>query len=357
MKKKRMPEGKNILYIGTIIILIGVLILIIALWQTNELELKKSTGENVGSWMIFLSFIADIGKTIITIGAGTALYSYFDFINYIKKILIDVVIQNNYLDELSDEKKRDIISKLEKQVIYDYETTDDNTLYDFVNKEIQGLVKSIYYESMYLNINCRVVDNKMIEKDFIREYECNFETNRDYEIDLAFMTKCSFVDDQQIKEPFAVKEFSINGKNLTDKIERKVSHKDGAENSIDTYTHTFYYDFKNAEDKKAIQYIEKSDAHIIKIVIKYKTIVPVEDNNLAYRVYVPCKKFEATLVYDDNDMSVFADIFAFKDRKVNERKLDTNRVSYCQNRNCINIVFKDWILPGDGIMYLFNLKN
>ncbi|MCI8597770.1 MAG: hypothetical protein HFJ10_04925 [Lachnospiraceae bacterium] len=352
MGNKKQKGDKNIVFIGSIIILIGLIIFIIALWGTNVYEAI----ENNRCYMIIFNFIADIGKTIMTVGAGTVLYSYYDFVNYIKKILINIVIENNYVDDLSDDKKREIISRLEKQVIYGYEISDENTLYDFVNKEIQSLVKNIHYESMSLNINCRLSEQNKIEKDFIREFVCNFDVNQEYEIDLAFMTKCSFVKNDEIKTPFVIEEFQINGKNLINEIEMKCSEKDGAENSVDTYTTTYYYDFKNDNLRKAKNYIENKDKNIVKIFIKYKTVVPIEDNALAYRVYVPCKKFDAILVYDENIKEVFTDIFAFKDRKLNDRKLDTNRVSYSQNRNCISVSFKDWILPGDGIMYIFSIK-
>lgn len=64
---------------------------------------------------------------------------------------------------------------------------------------------------MTLNINCKITDGNIIEKNIIREFECDFSVDEDYEIDLPLMTKCSFVKDDSIRSPFEIESFTING--------------------------------------------------------------------------------------------------------------------------------------------------
>ena len=101
---------------------------------------------------IFDQLLMCVGTTLMTIGAGTALYSYFDFVNYVQEKIKEVIIDYNFTDKLSDNQKKDLARKLEKELLHQ---STDNNLYDFVQEEVLTLAKQAYYEEFTLNVSCK----------------------------------------------------------------------------------------------------------------------------------------------------------------------------------------------------------
>lgn len=130
---------RNIFAYGVIFITIGIIIILLSIiysvcYQPNypNLNLKTKMKDVINQLLMC------IGTTLITIGAGTALYSYFDFVNYVQNKIKDVIIDYNFTDKLSDEEKKKLTRKLEKELLHQ---NTDNNLYDFVQEEVLSLAK------------------------------------------------------------------------------------------------------------------------------------------------------------------------------------------------------------------------
>ncbi len=350
MSKKKNKCKKNeklsINLIGIIIILAGVVVMAIMVGINSCID------EELWLWDFVYSFIINLAMTTVTIGAGTVLYSYFDFVNYICNNLKNIILEYKFIKNLNNDQKEDLLNKLSKDLIYDDENSPNDTLYCFVNNEIKELTKSIYYEQLYLNINCSCIDGKII-KDIVRIFTINYEnTPCGYEFDLKRITNTSFVKDSNIPKPIEVTLLKINGKELTKNIE----YRKEEQLKFNQYQENCYYDFKEDYKFKQDEFL-KDGKKVLRIELHYQTIVPEEDNTMGFRVYAPCKSFEADFVYDHTISDTFCDAFAFKDRKANDRKMDEDRIDYIRNKNSVCVKIEDWILPGDGVIYVITPRN
>lgn len=343
---------RNIKKTGWIIICISIAALFLAmLIYTLLAEVQK---ENVILYAIF-QFIITVCLTCITIGGGTVLYSYFDFVNYIKKSLIDVIINNNFTDTLTNDKKAKIIRKLEKEIIYQKKMDDENTLYDFVNKEVISLVKIPYYESVDLNVDC-YYEGEKLRKDIIRTIVWNTNNNEGFLPKLETITQTYFMSDeeeakgtqgseQQKIKPYTINKLFIQKEDYTNKIQYCEERTDNV-----TYNKKSYYKFKD------VNFVSK-EIELLEMVENYTTIVDKSDMTFSYRVYRPCKRFSVTFSFDNKEMEPSVSVFAFKDCNLDAVALDRERIKTVYNNKTISVRINDWILPGDGVLFIIMPKS
>lgn len=337
---------------GIIIILIFVTVLLVTIiLDTTFFPLIQTEADNdsvtinsINSiWCVVYTLLLNIAAAGITIGGGTVLYGHFDFVQYVKNTLGKVILEYNFVNQLNDEEKEALMQKLQKHLIYHDTVSGNDTLFDFVNTEVRGLTQGPYYEKMSANFNCRRESNEIV-KHIIRRMDINLQQAPDYQFDLTKMTRCYFygsAEDAEHNPPFKVIDLMINGDSYTDKIERSIQ----ATNDERGYGCITQYDFKSEVNKSELI----SDDKMIRIHMEYETRVPLTDKTLGFRTYFPCKHLETTFVYSA-DLQATADIFCFKDRKM-DGSLDRERIQIVENKNCISINFPDWLLPGDGIIY------
>lgn len=338
---------RNIKKTGWIIIFISVAGLFLSMLIYTLVS--DPTEENIVLYAIF-QFLITGCLTCITIGGGTVLYSYFDFVNYIKKSLIDVIINNNFTDTLTNEKKANIIRKLEKELIYQQRVDDKNTLYDFVNEEVISLVKIPYYESVDLNVDCYYEGDKL-RKDIIRTIVWNLNNNEGFTPKLETITQTYFMDvdsssaeKDEKKKPYKINRLIIQKEDYTEKIEY---HEEPTENI--TYNKKSYYTFKDTE------FIVK-ETETLMMREEYTTLVDKSDVTFSYRVYRPCKQFSVTFSYDNEKMEPSVSVFAFKDCNLDAVTIDKERIRTIYNNKTISVKIDDWILPGDGVIFVITPK-
>lgn len=345
MKQENKKNGK-INCIGIITILIGLLLICIFI------AIHISIDEPGKLWEFIYSFAMNVGMTIVTIGAGTVLYGYFDFVNYMRNNLREVILEYSFIKNLNDDQKELLMNKISKDLVYHDENIQNDTLYSFVNKEVKELTQSPYYEKLDLSISCRYHDGK-IYKSIIRKFIINYENAKsEYLFDLKRITKTSFVYNSQIDKPISVTKLTLNNHDLTDKIE----FQEKTQPKFNQYSTECFYTFKEDFEFRQENYLI-NEKKILKIELEYHTCVPEDDNTMGFRVYAPCRFFEASFVYDESITSVFCDAFAFKDRKPNQSKIDNERIDYTRNDNNIIVKMGDWILPGDGVIYVITPKG
>ena len=336
---------------GLIIIAVSMVIMLVALYFEamtfpTDIEWLNEL------WNVGYILIVNVSAVVITIGCGTVLYGYFDFIKYVKDTLCGVIMEYKFVDNLSDHEKEKLIRYTEKQIIYKDCSEGNNTLYDFVNREIINLVKGPYYETLSLNFNCTLVGDTIVKHVF-RNMLINVQHAPDYKFSLERITRCLFNGDpEEVYEanPYELKSLIINGKELIDCTERYIQSIEEVHDILD-YHSLVRYRFKDSFDE--------SDANplngIIDVRLEYVTRVHVSDKTLGFRTYFPCKQMDLTFVYD-NSLSVTKDIFCFKDRK-NDGSSDRDRIQVIENDNSICIKFLNWVLPGDGIIYYIETKT
>lgn len=344
VKEKNNSHKNGIKNTGVIVILASCLIMLMFLFIDSCINFNNKI------YTTFRDFVINISMAGITIGAGTVLYSYFDFVKYIEQKLKGIVLDYDFLDRLEVDKKEEILNRLEKQLLYKSLVSTENTLYDFANSEIKKLSKEPFYESMYLNVNCYVKDG-FIYKKIIRKYTLNYSMIKTFTYDLEKLTKTWFTDDSD-DDSYNISKLTINDVDFFEYIQKE----SGIDKTKDTkYNKYIFYHFDESVD--SIYKNIYNEEETLNVEVEYTTKVNVLDLTMSYRVYSPCKKFDVVFTYDKNMLDVFCEVFSFKDRIPNEQSICKDRIKLVTNDNCINVSFKDWILPGDGIIFVFALKN
>lgn len=346
--EKRISDSKDhILSIGMIIITLGIIVVLISViykadfvpQYTDPLELKIAE--------VMDQLLMCAGTTLMTIGAGTALYSYFDFVNYIQGKIKDVIIDYNFTDILSDSQKKDLARKLEKELLYQ---NSDNDLYDFVQEEVLSLAKQAYYEEFTLNVSCKREGDE-IHKEIYKDYVINCESQRDFDI--------------AENNEFSIKYKSSCDANPADNIRLNInsiefSKEDYVVDKMDTndevYDKKCYYRLSDAAKGKIAQ--AKSDNWNYKYHVKneMRSIVKDDDLSFSFRLYYPCKNTTFLFTYNPEEFEVMEDVFVFKDFDIDD-KLENKPITTRHNRGSIIIKINNWVLPGDGITFVLSPKK
>ena len=157
-REKITNEKANVNWTGMCIILFGLLVMAILVGINVNME------ENTKLWSFTYSFFLNLAIATVTVGAGTVLYSYFDFVNYICTNLRNIILEYKFIKNLNDEQKEDLLNKLSKDLIYNDENSHNDTLYCFVNNEVKELTKSMYYEQLHFNVYCWCSQGKLFKK-------------------------------------------------------------------------------------------------------------------------------------------------------------------------------------------------
>ena len=341
-------NSKNhILLIGIIFISFGVLVLLCTI-IFNEIYISQfddTGGIGLKICQIIDSFLVCAGTTLMTIGAGTALYSYFDFVNYMQDKIKDVIIDNNFTDNLSDEQKKELARKLEKEILHQNE---GNNLYDFVQDEVLSLAKMAFYEEFTLNVSCQKKGSE-IHKTICKNYIINCESQPDFDIvrNNDFSMKCK---DNCEDEPVKDIKLSINGIDFTSD-----DYSTGNENTDgEVYNKNCRYSITE-EARKKIDKIRDDKNWELKYNVssQMKTIVQEDDMTFSFRLYYPCKNTTFIFTYNPDEFEVFEDVFVFKDIEIDEN-ISRKAITTCHNRGSIFVRIDNWVLPGDGITFVLS---
>lgn len=339
---QKSTSSKHILAIGIIIILVGLCIILASIiFDTYYIPQKEKI---IRIKNVINQLLMCIGTTSMTIGAGTALYSYFDFVNYVQGKIKDVIINYNFTDHLADKQKKELARKLEKELLHQYT---DNNLYDFVQEEVLSLAKQAYYEEFTLNIACKKEGNE-IHKTIYKDYVINCESQPDFDIagnnEFAVKCKASCSDDpaETIKltinsTVFTKDDYDIDKKDTGDEVYSKASKytlNDAARRKIEN-TKTNNWDFKYSVSSEVL------------------SVVKDDDMSFSFRLYYPCKSTTFLFTYNPEEFEVLEDVFVFKDFDNNESTSQKSIITR-HNKGSIYVKIDNWILPGDGITFVLS---
>lgn len=344
LERKRNKGQNNILIIGVLVILLGVLIILasIILSAAYIPTIEESYILKLKIWTVIDDLLMCLGTTVITVGAGTALYSYFDFVNYMQDKMKRVMIDYEFTDILSENEKKKLATKLEKEIVHQVA---GNNLYDFVQDEVLSLAKQAFYEKHILTISCEKVDQTIV-KTIHRSYILNCSSQADFDIAGANMfTICHHnKDDINIAKDVTL---NINGTifSLED------YDKEEKPSNEEVYNKQCILSLK----KEAIDRMQKSMDkenwdNLYKVESDMVSVVQENDLTFAYRLFYPCKSTMFLFTYNPDEFEVMENIFAFKDTDLSN--MEDNPVKVIHNRGSILIEINNWVLPGDGVVFV-----
>ena len=333
MKKSNGAETfeKPIKLYAIIFIGIGVIIYLLCLiiGQFFPRDIYKWLG--VGS-----DFFCNIGNIFIALGLGTIVLDFFEFIEYVKERLIDILIDNEYISDLSVDKQVKLKNRLEKH-IYSYADLEEDGLLKFVQDEIHPLIKDYYYKEYITHVVCKLVDgkiNKKIKRRIVIAKKCHEEIN--ISVSTFFQSILKGTPDEA-RANIVLQSVIIDGVKMRvdvdDDLEYKLHHT--INEGISLYRNSFSLHGNPITLKEEDVVIE----------IEIDTTVDLDDYLYIQRVQKPCRNFTIHFHFNNTEFMVNCDAFGFMTSSVSDRMIQTDL------DNCVVVRFTNWILPGDGVAF------
>ena len=341
--------------------------------ETNE-ESKtlKTVANNMGKWWLVIAVFAlvaggvfDIitventlglaimhiisvalvtfGSVVLTSAVGTILYRKTGFAEVFKEQLVQIICSSRFIKML----KKDTLQELKRDIneeIYSMEIakSKDSILNTVVNS-IEPLLEKYYFQRYDLNVYCKI-NGDFITKTITRKMIIKSTGDKNLELDIADFFSATFAeselgDDERVE----LREFVVNKKSYKQKV--KIDKIEAAE--LGSYKQKYFLNAISNDVKKALTIGKQSIK--VKIVVKTKTML--DDNMFIHKIPVACKEYKARVDYKNDECKVIGAPFGFMDTYIDE-KCSVEQIS----EEAIEISFSEWILPGDGVVFVIN-KN
>ncbi|GBG57291.1 hypothetical protein SPFL3102_02657 [Sporomusaceae bacterium FL31] len=289
--------------------------------------------------------IKEIGIAIIisvTLVVALETNHYKDyFMGMFKGQATELLIDDKYLEGLSLARQKKLKEKVDKLLFFRQRNYDTAGLWPFLNTEMAELLNGYYFDEYHMNSDCEILqisEQTVIKKKTYRRMIFVNPTHNS--IKLQFPVNCSMmpitgIDDSDI---FKIDKVMIDKKDYSVEVTKLLKNQPTSVDSTDRYCLSFYCDY----------YIELKANSRIEVSFEVDTIVPITDQSYSHRIARPCKKYYSKFTVHSSDYTVEGWGFAFNDTK----KLHCNR-----QKRWMEIEFRDWILPGDGIIFLLHRKH
>lgn len=268
---------------------------------------------------------------VFGLGISTLALDFFSYIKYAQERIKEVMLEKRYLDTLSDREKRRIIDSLESSLYFKSKPIPEDSLYVNIKSKIIPFLGENYLENYYLHIDCHFEENCI--KKFMRHDLVIFSTRDNVDYALPF----SVYMDRVEKSEYRVTALKFNDEPVelhdpSDHMETS-SSKDERNKEVTRYHLSYSFNLKKG---------------INKISYNSESVVDISDMSYSHNLVMPCKHYLAEIVIRNPEYDVRGCGFAI-DKK---ESLD---IKYFDN--ICRIEFKDWTIPGDGIIFVFNKKS
>jgi hypothetical protein len=269
---------------------------------------------------------------------------FFGFVDYIRKNLREVILEDVYLETLSTERKKQLRSKLQRMILYpNIQNIEADSLFNVVEQEITPLLTDYYIDEYIITVDCTIENDLIIKKIYKKMVFAHIDVNYQKVIDIPLVN-------MQIKKPaqieriedvFSLEKFVFNDHDY--KANVTIDYQALDDNAYDTQITSSY--------SNDIKEVFKLTNGVAKLEIDILTKVGLDDLNFIPRVHKPCKNYTIHFNYDREKCSVTAENFGLMDFNKN-----AERMEYRINGNSIVIRFKNWILPGNGVIFTISKK-
>ncbi len=310
----------------------SVLILIISLL----LEIIAEYLVPSGFWRILLEsfskFIENIAGIIFAASIGTLMLDFFSYIKYAQERIKEVIIDKKFLRTVSDDEKKNIISTLESSLYFKDEEIPQDSLYTNIKHKVIPLLDSEYFEKYHTHIDCKIEDGKIYKTIYNKFTVYSYTDNASFK--LPFSVYYSVEDIKNIDNHYEFRNLKFNNQKL------ETSKND-----------TFSQEIDGSFNSKQKKYSFQRELPLIKgpntISYEVSSIVDISDNIYSRTITLPCKNFTVDFNLDSDDYNVKG--YGFAIDKTESVKIHTYAKG-CQ------IEFLDWVIPGDGFIFVIN-KN
>lgn len=242
----------------------------------------------------------------------------------------ETLVNNGFINRLTKCEMKDLKSKIESELYFRDNNHNKDNFYNFFEQELSSLLNDCYYKFYKTKIECKICEN-YISKTIRKKFEIVNPSKREALIKIPFGAEMQKVENVDINKLYIIKKFSVDSEDYTKEINDSLIIKENSIESNDAYC----IDVHTSWDVKV------KKVQVIDMIIE--TIVPLNDVCFSNKITKPCKEYNLIFILNDPSYQLSWHSFGFmgnhKDMLI-EEPMD----------NGLEIGFKDWILPGDGVV-------
>lgn len=287
----------------------------------------------------------------VTIGIGTFIYNCFDVVEFFKKHIKDILIEDGYLKNLSQKKKEELKNKLESDLVYNGYNPQPDCLYSFVKNKIEPLVKNCFFKNYSCEVFCEYIPTEKVIKKHINYnlVVSHIDPNEDVTFDLNSQVRTYFGDEPE--NSLELEKLIIDNIHYEKDVKIK-SNKvpdDGSGYIVECTLE------KLPDKLKKVLTFSDTD-----LAISISLISTVPENDLSYstRLSFPCSNFDFSFIYDKKQFRADPNVFCFMDTADGPvPRWNLKTTTKMSSVDDIDVNIAGWMLPGDGVAISLDKKK
>jgi len=293
--------------------------------------------------VLIQELIKEIGMAIIISGTIVFMLETGHFKNYFMDIfkyqLIEILIDNKYIEGLSVERKENLKELVDKSLYFGKREYDLDGLWGFLNTEVVSLLDNYYYDVHHVTIDCYMENSPhnelIIRKRMHRRIVFVNPTHDGIEVKIPINCNTMMIEGYKNEQLLKIISASVGKQDYIEEFNRKLENKRVVDESTTRYSLNFCCNY-------SLNIPPNSDLEIEYVI---ESLVPATDLSYTHKMSKPCKNYLARFTIHSDAYEVEGHGFAFN---------DDDRIHSTRDKHWMQIEYRKWILPGDGTVFLLN---
>ncbi|KJS15499.1 MAG: hypothetical protein VR69_13090 [Peptococcaceae bacterium BRH_c4b] len=333
--KSRCQKLKQVKLYPVAVILLSLLILLIC----SNHEIIYGSRKDV-PYKLLYAVIHEVGIALFILGSITILLELSDFREYFFSRLNDILIKDEYISVLNQDKLRNLENKVQKLLYFKEQQNDKKSFFYKVQNDVKPLINGCYFDYYEIRVECKIEDN-LIKKKMTKIFEIVNPNVNEIEESIPIDSSMQIIDGIEDGDLYKVESLSIKSISIDD-----YGNKTEKDNTIDDLGLIYTKCDDESINKYNIRVQTNKTITVkdrCKVEIIYNTITPMSDPFFTHRVRKPCKRYRCVFHFKNDIYELAGYGFGFMDRN--------NKITKNNFTGGIELSFKDWILPGDGVIF------
>ncbi|MHB8917934.1 MAG: hypothetical protein ACYC4H_07910 [Desulfocucumaceae bacterium] len=313
--------------------IVFILLSLVLLYQSEKHEFFAKSLESDPN-KLFYAVLHEVGISLFILGSITILLELGDFREYFFRRLSDIIIKDEYISFLHEDKLKKMETGVQKALYFRNQPIDKKSFFYKVQNSIIPVISGCFFDDYEIWVECKI-EGSLIKKTIKKRFEIVNPTPNKLEEPVPVQSYMKSIANKDNKELLKIER-------MTEKLIENGTTKEKVYTTGD-----FKINFCELKDNSKYDLIVSCENTITvkeKAVIEviYTTIAPLSDPHFLQRVTKPCRRYKCVFLSRNNAYNLTGFGFGFMESSKFYRNDFTDGIELC---------FKDWILPGDGVIY------